>query len=152
MNRRTRKIEEAFNLTFDDYYIKQVDKCFDQKPIINESKDEFDSINAFDFDNDLIFGVLDRAAYAKVTDKDNQIPESTKHPDSSTLTQDAVAQNSTFRSSRNSESMPNDQVEGEHLHSTSHVEGEHSFEGGNRRMYDNIEGEQHENEIVEGGA
>ncbi|XP_052622721.1 uncharacterized protein LOC128128007 [Lactuca sativa] len=40
LNKRTRKVEETFNLTFDDYYVKQVDKLFEQRQIINESNDE----------------------------------------------------------------------------------------------------------------
>ena len=57
LNKRTWKIEETFNLTFDDYYIKQVEKGFEHKPIRNESNDESGSINSSDFDFDLIFGV-----------------------------------------------------------------------------------------------
>ena len=46
--------------------------------------------------------------------------------------------------------MLNNQVTGEQLHSNYNVEGEHSFEGENRRMDDNVEGEKHDNELVEG--
>ncbi|CAI9304102.1 unnamed protein product [Lactuca saligna] len=94
--------------------------------------------------------IKDRAADAEVNAIDNQIPESTKYSDLLTLSRDSKAQNSTSHSSGNSESMPNDQVEVEHLQSTSHVEGEHSFEWENRRMDDDVEGEQHEIKILEG--
>lgn len=36
LNKGTSKVEETFNLTIDDYYVKQVEKHFEQKPILNE--------------------------------------------------------------------------------------------------------------------
>lgn len=76
LNKRTRKVEETFNLTFDDYYVKQVEKQFEQKPILNESTDETEESNSSDFDYDLIFGVPDRVFGAEVHVADNQTPES----------------------------------------------------------------------------
>ena len=71
LNKWTRKVKETFNLTFDDYYVKQVEKCFEQKPILSESNDESESYNSSDFDYDLIFGVPDRAADAEVNVANN---------------------------------------------------------------------------------
>ena len=60
LNKRTRKTNETFNLTFDDHYVKRVKKSFGQKPIITEMNDESQITNSLDFDYDLIFGVPDR--------------------------------------------------------------------------------------------
>ena len=34
LNKRTRKVEETFNLTFDDYYLRQMDSKFENKSIL----------------------------------------------------------------------------------------------------------------------
>ncbi|CAI9303924.1 unnamed protein product [Lactuca saligna] len=102
------------------------------------------------FGNILAYWSNYRAADAEVNVEDNQLPESSKHSDFSTLTQDVVDLNLTSHSPGYSESMPNEKVEWEHLHLNSHVKGEHSFERENRRMNDNVEEEQPENENVEG--
>ena len=74
LNKRKMKIEETFNLMFDDHYVKRVEKSFVQKPII-----ETQITNTLDFNYDLIFGVPDRTIDAKVNVDDNQIPE-VSHP------------------------------------------------------------------------
>ena len=122
-------MEETFNLTFDDYFVKQVEKHFDHTPIINESNIESKISNSRDFDYDLIFGTPDMAVDAEVKANDNCIPEVSKHSDDSTFTKDISDLNSTLNSPRLGESMLNDQVEGEHLTSTNQVEGDHPFEG-----------------------
>ena len=56
LNKHTRKTEETFNLTFDDYYVERVDQTSEQKPIITETNDESAIANSFDIDYELIFG------------------------------------------------------------------------------------------------
>ena len=133
LNKCTRKVEETFNLNFDYYYAKQVDKHFEQNPIINESSDESGIESSSNFDYDLIFGVPDRAVNAEVHANDNHQSESLKHFDDSEPTQIIVDSNSTSNSPGVGESMHNNHVEGEHLDSNTMIEGEHSFEGENER-------------------
>ena len=90
------------------------EKQLEQKPILNESNDETENYNSSDFDCDLIFGVLGRAADAEVNVVDNRIPECSKHSDDSTITLSIAS---------NGESMLDAQVEGEHLNISSNVEG-----------------------------
>ncbi|XP_052622697.1 uncharacterized protein LOC128127985 [Lactuca sativa] len=96
LNKRTRKVEETFNLTFDDYYVKHIEKQFEQQSILIESTDETKESNSSDFDYDLIFGVPDWTVDAEVHAADNQTPESSKHTNDSTITSDSTV---------NSESM-----------------------------------------------
>ena len=49
LNKRTRKVKETFNLTFDDYFVKQFDKIFKQNPIINDSNDETKIVTSSDY-------------------------------------------------------------------------------------------------------
>ena len=71
LSKRIRKIEETFNLTFDDHYVKMIEKFFEQNPIMNETNDESHVLNSFDFDYDLFFGVPDRAINAERHADDN---------------------------------------------------------------------------------
>ena len=63
----------------------RVEKCFQQKPIINESDDDTHIFISLDFDYGLIFGVPDRAIDAEVHADDSQVPEASKHADDSTI-------------------------------------------------------------------
>ena len=130
LNKQTRKVEETFNITFDDYYIKQSDKHFENNPILQENHTESESIQSLDIDYDLIFGNSDSAANAEINAPDNHVTEVSK------LTND-----STSFPQELGESMHNDPVEGEHLDSNTLMEGEHSFEGENERANDDVEGE-----------
>ena len=42
MNKRTRRTKEAFNLIFDDYFVKRVETIFPQNPIFSNSQDDYD--------------------------------------------------------------------------------------------------------------
>ena len=71
LNKRTRKVEETFNLTFDDYYLKQTDIKFENKSILVDSDTQIDNSEIKDFDYDLIFGIPDRAINAENNAPDN---------------------------------------------------------------------------------
>ena len=45
-----RKIEETFNFTFDEYYVKRVEQSFIQKPIISETNEDYEIMNSYDVD------------------------------------------------------------------------------------------------------
>ncbi|CAI9287135.1 unnamed protein product [Lactuca saligna] len=90
------------------------------------------------------------AADVEINFLDNQISELSKHSDFPSSTLVAIIDQLQSSSSENGESMLNNQVMEEHLPLNSNVEGEHSFAGENRRIDDNVEGEQHDNETVEG--
>ncbi|XP_052621036.1 uncharacterized protein LOC111901200 [Lactuca sativa] len=159
LNKRTRKIEETFNLTFDDYHVKQVEKPFVQKPIISETAIESEINNSFDFDYDLIFGVPDRVIDAEIHAEDNRIPKASKHSDDSTLTHENDDSYSTSNTQCHVDSHPvlqGDQLEGEHLNSTINVEGDHGssstdVEGECPISNTNVKGEHYQsNPIVEG--
>ena len=75
--------------------------------------------------------------------KDNNQSKYSKHLEGSDITQILDDNNSTSNSPGVAESMLNDIVEGEHLDSNTHIQGEHSFEGEKRRMNEDVEGEQH---------
>ena len=104
LNKRTRKVEETFNLTFDDYYLKQTDSKFENKSILVDSDTQIDNSKINDFDYDLIFGIPDRAIDAENNAPDNQSSESSKHTDDSTITTSSVY----------CESVPEVRMEGEH--------------------------------------
>ena len=78
--------------------LRESKKCFEQKPIINESNVESDNINLTDFDYDLIFGAPDKAADDEINVEDNRMVEALKHSENSTLTQDDNDFNSTSNS------------------------------------------------------
>ncbi|XP_042758459.1 uncharacterized protein LOC111908400 isoform X2 [Lactuca sativa] len=102
---------------------------------MNESNDESQTLNSLDFDFYLIFGVPDRAIDVEVNVDDNRVLEALKHSDESTLTQDNNDLLSSTNSSGNNESLlviTNVQVEGDHLNSSTQVEGEHTFKGGEK--------------------
>lgn len=60
MRKGTRRIEETFNLTFDDYYVKRVKHEFPHKPILSNSNEDSEQKLTFDINFDLIFGIPDR--------------------------------------------------------------------------------------------
>ena len=86
MNKRTRRIEVTFNLTFDDYYVKRVKNEFPHKPILPNSNGDIEQMLTFDIDFDLNFGIPNRAIHVEVNIEDNQVPEELKHSDDSTIT------------------------------------------------------------------
>ena len=59
LDNRTRKVEETFNLTFDDYYVKRVEKKIQRNIFFLRKSEEYEQILMFDVDFDLIFGILD---------------------------------------------------------------------------------------------
>ena len=81
LNKRTRKVEETFNLTFDDYYLKQTDSKFENKSILVDSDTQIENSKINDFDYDLIFGIPDRAIDAETDVPNNQTSESSKDTD-----------------------------------------------------------------------
>ena len=60
LNKRTRKVEETFNLTFDDYYLKQTDSKFENKSILVDSDTQIENshINDFDYDFDYFSKII----------------------------------------------------------------------------------------------
>ena len=129
LNKRTRKVEETFNLTFDDYYLKQTDSKFENKSILVDSDTQIENFDINDFDYDLIFEIPNRAIDAEVHAPDNQTSESSKHTDDSTITTKSIS----------CESVPEVCMEGEHT--TTDVQGEQTFEGENETMNHQIKGE-----------
>ncbi|XP_052619531.1 uncharacterized protein LOC111895070 [Lactuca sativa] len=140
LNKRTRKVEETFNLTFDDYFVKKIDRKFEQKPIIADSNNPVENENTIDFDYELIFGIPDRVIDAEIHAVNNQSLESSKHIDDSPHTSD----------SNSSESMPNVRMEGEHTTDEINVQDRHTFEGEKRNEDQHVEGEHQYDNQVEG--
>ena len=129
LNKRTRKVEETFNLTFDDYYVKSNEHRFSNNPILQENHDETESIQIDDTDYDLIFGISDHAVDAEVHAPDNNIPEISKLTDDSPSTPQA------------DETIQDSPLEGEQLDSNTLNDEEHSFEGEKDQLNVEIEGE-----------
>ena len=119
LNKRTRKVEETFNLTFDDYYLKQTHSKFENKSILVDSDTQIDNSEINDFDYDLIFGIPDRAIDAENNAPDNQTSESSKHTDDSTITTRTIT----------CESMPDASMTEEHTNI--HEDCQPTFEGEN---------------------
>lgn len=71
MNKRTRRIEENFNLTFNDYYVKRAEHEFPQKPILSYSNEDSKQMIIFYIDFNLILGIPYRAIDAEVNIEDN---------------------------------------------------------------------------------
>lgn len=61
MNKRTRRVEEPFNLSLNDYYVKRVEHEFPQKPTLSNSNGESEQMPTFDIDYNLFFGIPDNA-------------------------------------------------------------------------------------------
>lgn len=131
LNKRTRKVEETFNLTFDDHYIKKSNHKFVNYPILQNSSNIDDSIEMNDVDYDLIFGILEQAIDAERNATDNQTSENSKYNN-----------DSTSNLSQNPNEQADDPVEGEHLDSNAFVEGEHYSEQDNMSTNVSVEEEQ----------
>ncbi|XP_052623760.1 uncharacterized protein LOC111907064 [Lactuca sativa] len=129
VNKRTQKVEENFNLTFDDYFLKQIDRKIEQKPIIADSNNPVENENTIDFDYELIFGIPDRVIDVEIHATNNQSPEPSKHIDDSPHTSD----------SNSSESMPEVRMEGEHTTDEINVQDGHTFEGEKRNEDNQVE-------------
>lgn len=61
MNRRTRKIEVTFYLTFDDHYIKKDEHIFSQNSFFPENQLDSIPLLTIDIEINLIFGELKHA-------------------------------------------------------------------------------------------
>lgn len=127
MNKRTRRIEVTFNLTFDDYYVKRVKNEFPHKPILSNSNGDIEQMLNFDIEFDLIFGILDRAIDVEVNIKDNQVPKASNHFDDFTVTDGRLNRCITLKPSalvEEGQTLISNPVDWEQLPTQSQVEGE----------------------------
>ncbi|KAI3708631.1 hypothetical protein L2E82_37937 [Cichorium intybus] len=78
MNKRTRKTEETFNLTFDDYYIKKSLHPFPMSSIFPKPVADVVPITTFDTDFTLLFDPPVRAVDSEAKAPDNQVSKLSK--------------------------------------------------------------------------
>ncbi|KAI3708977.1 hypothetical protein L2E82_38617 [Cichorium intybus] len=78
MNKRTRKIEETFNLRFDDYYIKKSLHPFPMSSIFPKPAEDAVPITTFDTDFVLLFDPPVRAVDSEARAPDNHESELSK--------------------------------------------------------------------------
>ncbi|KAI3779341.1 hypothetical protein L2E82_09042 [Cichorium intybus] len=114
MNKRTRKIEETFNLRFDDYYIKKSLHPFPMSSIFPKPAVDAIQITTFDTDFTLLFDQPVRAVDSEARAPDNHESELSKltdgHDDSSTS---SIQRPSSVEGEPSNQSMGNASVEGE---------------------------------------
>ncbi|KAI3493567.1 hypothetical protein L1887_40767 [Cichorium endivia] len=127
MNKRTRRIEETFNLTFDDYYIKKSLHPFPMLSIFPKPTVDVVPITTFDTDFALLFDPPVRAADSEVRVPDNhesELSKLTDGPDDSSAS--SIQRPSSAEGEPSNQSMGNAIVEGE---PSNHSEGTASIEG-----------------------
>ncbi|KAI3503760.1 hypothetical protein L1887_32209 [Cichorium endivia] len=81
MNKRTQKIEETFNLTFDDYYIKKSLHPFPMSSIFPKPAVDAVPITTFDTEFTLLFDPPVRAVDSEARAADNDVSELSKLTD-----------------------------------------------------------------------
>ncbi|KAI3496684.1 hypothetical protein L1887_39055 [Cichorium endivia] len=114
MNKRTRRIEETFNLTFDDYYIKKSLHPFPMSSIFPKPAVDVVPITTFDTDFTLLFDPPVRAVDSEARAPDNHVSELSKltdGPDDSSTS--SVQRPSSVEGEPSNRSEGNASVEGE---------------------------------------
>ncbi|KAI3494512.1 hypothetical protein L1887_40761 [Cichorium endivia] len=127
MNKRTRRIEETFNLTFDDYYIKKSLHPFPMSSIFPKPAVDAVPITTFDTDFALLFDPPVRAADSEARAPDNyesELSKLTDGPDDSSIS--SIQRPSSAEGEQSNQSVGNASVEGE---PSNHSEGTASIEG-----------------------
>ncbi|KAI3503844.1 hypothetical protein L1887_32298 [Cichorium endivia] len=128
MNKRTRRIEETFNLTFDDYYIKKSLHPFPMTSIFPKPVVDAVPITTFDTDFALLFDPPVRAVDSEARAPDNhesELSKLTDGPDDSSTS--SVQRPSSVEGEQSNQSVGNASVEGEpsnRSEGTDNVEGE----------------------------
>ncbi|KAI3510701.1 hypothetical protein L1887_17834 [Cichorium endivia] len=128
MNKRTRRIEETFNLTFDDYYIKKSLHPFPMTSIFPKPTVDVVLITTFDTDFALLFDPPVRAVDSEARVPDNhesELSKLTDGPDDSSTS--SVQRPSSVEGEPSNQSVGNASVEGEpsnRSEGTASVEGE----------------------------
>ncbi|KAI3505858.1 hypothetical protein L1887_28165 [Cichorium endivia] len=128
MNKRTQRIEETFNLTFDDYYIKKSLHPFPMSSIFPKPAVDAVPITTFDTDFALLFDPPVRAADSEARAPDNhesELSKLTDGPDDSSTS--SVQRPSSVEGEPSNQSVENASVEGEpsnRSEATASVEGE----------------------------
>ncbi|KAI3682224.1 hypothetical protein L2E82_50087 [Cichorium intybus] len=114
MNKKTRKIEETFNLRFDDYYIKKSLHLFPMSSIFPNPAVEAAQITTFDTDFSLLFDQPVRAVDSEVRAPDNhesELSKLTDGPDDSSTS--SIQRPSSIEEESSNQSLENVSVEGE---------------------------------------
>ncbi|KAI3510580.1 hypothetical protein L1887_17688 [Cichorium endivia] len=114
MNKRTRKIEETFNLMFDDYYIKKSLHPFPMSSIFPKPVVDAVPITTFDTDFTLLFDSPVRTVDSEARAPDNHVSELSKltdGPDDSSTS--SVQRPSSVEGEPSNRSEGNTSVEGE---------------------------------------
>ncbi|KAI3790994.1 hypothetical protein L2E82_04492 [Cichorium intybus] len=114
MNKKTRKIEETFNLRFDDYYIKKSLHPFPMSSIFPNPAVEAAQITTFDTDFSLLFDQPVRAVDSEVRAPDNhesELSKLTDGPDDSSTS--SIQRPSSIKEESSNQSLKNVSVEGE---------------------------------------
>ncbi|KAI3782315.1 hypothetical protein L2E82_12357 [Cichorium intybus] len=114
MNKKTRKIEETFNLRFDDYYIKKSLDPFPMSSIFPNPAVEAAQITTFDTDFSLLFDQPERAVDSEVRAPDNhesELSKITDGPDDSSTS--SIQRPSSIEEESSNQSLENVSIEGE---------------------------------------
>ncbi|KAI3700454.1 hypothetical protein L2E82_45084 [Cichorium intybus] len=114
MNKRTRRIEETFNLKFDDYYIKKSLHPFPMSSIFPKTDKDAVQITTFDTDFAHLFDPPERALDSEVRAPDNhesELSKLTDVPDDSSTS--SIQRPSSVEGESSIQSMENASVEGE---------------------------------------
>ncbi|KAI3737799.1 hypothetical protein L2E82_27811 [Cichorium intybus] len=114
MNKKTRKIEETFNLRFDDYYIKKSLHPFPMCSIFPNPAVEAAQITTFDTDFSLLFDQPERAVDSEVRAPDNHESELSKikdGPDDSSTS--SIQRPSSIEEESSNQCLENVSIEGE---------------------------------------
>ncbi|KAI3503697.1 hypothetical protein L1887_32146 [Cichorium endivia] len=118
MNKRTRRIEETLNLSFDDYYIKKSLHPFPMSSIFPKPAVDAVPITTFDTDFSLLFDPPVRAADSEVRAPDNhesELSKLTDGPDDSSTS--SIQRPSSVEGESSNQSEGTTSIEGESNHS-----------------------------------
>ncbi|KAI3493174.1 hypothetical protein L1887_42164 [Cichorium endivia] len=126
MNKRTRRIEETFNLSFDDYYIKKSLHPFPMSSIFPKPVVDAVQVTTFDSDFSLLFDPPKRATDSEVRAPDNHESELSKLTDGPDDSSTCSIQRPSSEGEPSNQLLGNASVEGE---PSNQSEGIASIEG-----------------------
>ncbi|KAI3505818.1 hypothetical protein L1887_28103 [Cichorium endivia] len=113
MNKRTRKIEETFNLSFDDFYLKKTLHSFPMTSIFPKPAVDSIPITTFDSDFSLLFDPPERATDSEIRAPDNHESELSKLTDGPDDSSTSSVQRPSSEEESSDQLVGNARIEGE---------------------------------------